>query len=180
MPRFRNIRQFTSYGNWTCDVPIRQINTTISEWQEAYYLDLCPDFQRGHVWTDEQQSRYLEYILRGGRSARDIYLNAPFWDSMNVTRNHPMVCVDGLQRLTAAQRFLNNEIPVFGAVYSEYTDKLSWSFCFTFHVNNLKPRVEVLQWYLDMNSSGVIHSEDELKRVQLLLLKEMSDANRTL
>lgn len=33
-------------------------------------LDLDPDFQRGHVWTRDQQVAYVEYMLRGGEVSR--------------------------------------------------------------------------------------------------------------
>lgn len=29
-------------------------------------LNLDPDFQRAHVWTEEQQRAYIEYQLMGG------------------------------------------------------------------------------------------------------------------
>ncbi|MCP4427239.1 MAG: hypothetical protein GY803_22350 [Chloroflexi bacterium] len=36
-------------------------------------VDISPDYQRGHVWTREQQTKYVEHILRNGISGRDIY-----------------------------------------------------------------------------------------------------------
>jgi hypothetical protein len=39
-------------------------------------------------------------------------------------------------------------------------------------VNDLKTREEVLQWYLDLNSGGVVHTEEELNRVREMLEKE--------
>jgi len=30
-------------------------------------VDLDPDYQRGHVWTEEQQIAYVEFKLRGGK-----------------------------------------------------------------------------------------------------------------
>ena len=38
-------------------------------------LQLNPEFQRGHVWTEEQQIAWVEYYLRGGKSGNTIYLN---------------------------------------------------------------------------------------------------------
>ena len=37
----------------------------INEQVDNYDLQLCPKFQRGHIWTQEQQERYIEFILRG-------------------------------------------------------------------------------------------------------------------
>jgi hypothetical protein len=39
-------------------------------------------------------------------------------------------------------------------------------------VNDLKTKAEVLQWYLDINSGGVVHTETELEKVKRLLTKE--------
>ena len=30
------------------------------------YLDMNPEYQRDHVWTEEQQIAYIEYKLKGG------------------------------------------------------------------------------------------------------------------
>ena len=65
-------------------------------------LVLNPDFQRGHVWTEEQQVAFVEYYLMGGEIGV-IYFNAPDWPSVYHDGNY--VCVDGLQRITAFQRF---------------------------------------------------------------------------
>ena len=40
---------------------------------------------------------------------------------------------------------------------------------FRWHVNDLSTYSEVLQWYLDLNSGGTVHTEEELNRVQQLL-----------
>lgn len=80
------------------------------------------------------------------------------------------VCVDGLQRLTAVQRFIGNEIQVFGSYYKEYTDpRALTSYSLIFHVNNLKSEKEVLQWYIDMNTSGTPHDQSEIDRVKQMI-----------
>ena len=43
-----------------------------------------------------------------------------------------------------------------------------------FHINNLQTRAEVLQWYLDFNSGGTMHTQDELNKVRKLLKKEIN------
>lgn len=84
-----------------------------------------------------------------------------------------MVLVDGLQRLTAFIRFLNNEIPIFGTYYKDFDDRPRMSNgMLKFNVNDLQTRAEVLRWYIEMNSGGVVHSEDEINRVKKLLEQE--------
>jgi hypothetical protein len=41
-----------------------------------------------------------------------------------------------------------------------------------FNINDLQYRREVLQWYLDMNTGGTVHSKEEIQRVKHLLEKE--------
>ena len=52
----------------------------IKEQIEKYNLQLTPNFQRGYVWTEYQQIKYVEFILRGGKSGRDFYFN---WNKKN-------------------------------------------------------------------------------------------------
>jgi hypothetical protein len=70
------------------------------------------------------------------------------------------------------RRILANEIPAFGARFSEYTDRLHMDYSFDWYVNDLSTRAEVLQWYLDLNSGGVVHTSEELDKVKLLLAQE--------
>lgn len=83
-----------------------------------------------------------------------------------------MQCVDGLQRLTAIRKFLNNELSIFGGNYlDDFEDKkvLLRTMSLRINVNNLKTRKEVLQWYLDFNTGGTVHSDEEIERVRKLL-----------
>src|SRR3546814_11068615 len=77
------------------------------------------DFQRGHVWTPQNQTRYLEHLLRGGTSSRTLIWNCPGYDqsistSADADAPKEMVIVDGKQRLTAILGFLNGNVAVFG------------------------------------------------------------------
>lgn len=97
--------------------------------------------------------------------------NNPFWHSVKSgTGYSDFVCVDGLQRITAIQRFLNDEIRVFGLLYSEFegeTDLIRHGM--VININDLKTKKEVLQWYIQMNSGGTPHSTEEIERVKKLM-----------
>ncbi|KKN91231.1 hypothetical protein LCGC14_0220990 [marine sediment metagenome] len=145
---------------------------TIKQYQEERLcpLNLEPDFQRVHVWTPEQQTRYMEFILRGGNSSKDFYFNCPGWQG---SYDGPFELVDGKQRLAACLGFMNGTVPIFDGFYiGDFTDK-PFNVLLRFHINNLKTRKEVLQWYLDINSGGVVHTADELDKVRELLEKEI-------
>lgn len=137
-------------------------------------LNLCPDFQRGHVWAKTQQSAYIEYIMRGGKSAGEIFLNCPWWEDGRPGNAgyQEYVCVDGLQRITAWRSFFSDETPIFGSFCSEIKGRFPNTITMRICINNLQTKLEVLSWYLGMNAGGTPHSADEIARVQALLEKE--------
>lgn len=168
MVSFKDIPQFT-YGSYEVDIHIRHLERMLKSYEVDYNLELNPDFQRGNVWTEDQQSKFVEFFLRGGKSARVIYFNIGEWSFDKNTDIPQMVCVDGLQRLTAILRFLHGEIPVFGHYISEYEDNIPLDHTLKFNINNLAYKKDVLKWYLEMNSGGTVHSDAELKRVQKMI-----------
>lgn len=182
--KFFDIDKLTRVSNYAIDVPISYMMPTLQHYIDDMDLDMNPDFQRGHVWTEEQQVAFVEYLLRGGMSGKDIYFNAPFWNrSVTDGKYNSFVLVDGLQRLTAALKFVNNKLRVFrdldktnhiGYLFSDFEGRPSLDFCFKFHVNDLQTRAEVLKWYLEMNSGGTPHSQEELNRVSKLYADELN------
>ena len=166
-------KTFVPTPSYRVHVDWRYIEDHITNWQERgsdgsiAALDLDPDFQRGHVWTIEQQTAYVEYNIRGGMSGREIYFNCKGWSGRY---EGPFVIVDGKQRLQAARQFLANKVPVFGGYYfSEIEGRLPSNASFNFCVNDLKTRAEVLKWYLEMNSGGTPHTPAEIAKVQTML-----------
>ena len=175
--RFSEIPKFISDGTYRASYTLHHFVRFIQEEVETLDLQLDPDFQRGHVWTEEQQVAWLEYNLRGGRSGNVIYLNKPSWNApVRHGAYDDYVCVDGLQRITACQRFANNEVRVFGSYFNEFEDSMRvLDYNLQVCVNDLKTKAEVLQWYIDMNSGGTPHSEAEIARVKHILEKEKTN-----
>lgn len=170
--KFSDIPQFTSAGCYQVNYPLTSLVEYIEDEIKDAGLELNPEFQRGHVWTEEQQIAWLEYHLRGGRSGNTIYLNNPYWHSGKIPKKGKYVCVDGLQRITAAQRFIHNEIKVFGSYYREFEDRIRvLPATMMLNVNDLKTEKEVLQYYVDMNSGGTPHTCDEIERVRNMIQK---------
>lgn len=136
---------------------------------KKYGLQLNPDFHRGHVWTKNQQEKYIEFILCGGQSGRDFYFNK----SANISK---YVCLDGLQRTTAFERFVNGEIMAFGQYYDEFgfTKNIAGynplpEFKVNVFINNFENEGEILEWYIGMNAGGTPHTNDEIGRVKKML-----------
>lgn len=168
-PRFGDIRGFITASN-TTDVPWKDLEDWVARMQQEEALDLDPSYQRGHVWTRDQQIAFVEFTLRGGTSARVLRFNHPGWDSGTASGRFELV--DGKQRLTAALAFLRNEIPAFGHDRREYVDHLRVSVRFEMHINSLQSDREVLQWYLELNAGGVVHTPEELATAARLLAEE--------
>ncbi len=171
---FSDVPQFTRHAGYKVDVSWQMLDEYMKHAGEAVDggLDLEPDFQRAHVWTEAQQVRYVEYILRGGMSGRDLYFNCAGWNQTS-ERQGPYVIVDGKQRLRAVLRFMHGEIPAFGHRLSDYGDKPDFIGArFHWHVNDLGTREEILQWYLDLNRGGTVHTDEEIAKVEALLAAE--------
>ncbi len=169
---FNDIPRFTRNPSYRCNVEWKYLEETLKRWtdrNDKFPLDLNPDFQREHVWTPAQQTAYVEYALRGGRSGRDLYFNCVGWQGKY---DGDFVIVDGKQRLHAVLEFLNNRVPVFNGLYfKDIEGRLPTTAEFVINVNDLPTRTEVLQWYLEMNTGGTPHTEAEINKVKELLKK---------
>ena len=165
--KLTDIPQFTREASYRINQSWDSIESWIQKERCGISLDLNPDFQRAHVWTELQQIRYVEFCLQGGKGSNELRFNCVGW--MDDFRG-PFVLVDGKQRLEAVQKFMRSELPVFGLKLNEYEDKLRWAtHDFILMVNNLQTRKQVLQWYLDINAGGVAHTEEEIYKVRRLL-----------
>ena len=173
MISIKDIPKFTSWGTYSVDIGWDFLEEQIDSYVKESNLQLEPDFQRGHVWTTEQQVKYVEFCLKGGKSSRNLLFNNPNWSHDKSETYNDFVLVDGLQRLTAVLKFLRNELVVFNNNYfKDFTDKPRVTLRgqrFHIYINDLSSKKEVLQWYLDLNSGGVIHSEEELNKVKSML-----------
>jgi len=174
--RYQDIPQFTRWGQWEADFSVDRVIVNVDEWVAEQGLQLNPDFQRGHVWTRKQQIAYLEFFLRGGKTARVIYFNKPSWHNRAKTDYDDFVIVDGLQRLTAFRAFVNNEFKVFGSYCREFTDSLRMHQTVKININDLQSKAEVLQWYLEFNTGGTVHTSAEINKVKALLRAELKES----
>ena len=175
--KFSDIPQYIDSGSWECTYDLKRLVRTIEDWSNGIdsnvKLEMNPDFQRGHVWIEEQQIAFVESVLKGGaKNARVIYLNNPNWMRYNYRPYEDFVCVDGLQRYTAIKKFINNEIKIFGYYYKEFEDSLRMKHDMRINVNDLPTKRNVLQWYIEHNSGGTIHTEEEINKVKKLLEME--------
>lgn len=138
-------------------------------------LELDPDFQRGHVWTPEQQQLFLENVLRGVVSSSGflVQFNCPNWDTDEFVGDLPagVQCIDGLQRITAVQDFLAGKVQPFGLTVDDLAGSsfsVRGRYRFRVAIHTFTWRADLLQHYLDLNTGGTPHSPEEIERVRVL------------
>lgn len=112
-------------ARWTTDIQWADLERRLEKLGQDYGgLELVPDFQRGHVWTQRQQVHYIENCLRGVVPASSLLIqfNCPEFSDDGSDSDLPdgLQCVDGLQRYTAVTEFVQGRIKPFGLTVQEY------------------------------------------------------------
>lgn len=142
---------------------------------EEFACDLDPDYQRGRVWTMEQQQNFIGFLLEGGVSHPVIINQGENFGGVDGEGSTEVL--DGKQRISACMDFTNKEIGAkltdgrviqFDELDTYSLRMLRMQIGMTFRVVGLS-RVEALRWYLKLNRGGTVHSNEEINRVQLLL-----------
>lgn len=164
--------------NYATDVAWSFLRSALDAYEQDYGLNLAPDFQRGHVWAEEQQTHYIENVLRGvvPPETMVIQFNAPHWDDHRYAGELPreMQILDGLQRLTAALAYQDGKVQAFGRTVEDFRGTAfdvtrRGRFRFRLAVHTFQTRAQLLQHYLDINAGGTPHSDAEITRVRGLL-----------
>lgn len=134
--------------------------------EQAAGLDLDPDFQRVHVWTDAQRIAYLEYMIRGGEVGRNLTIACSDWCPVPT----PDYClVDGKQRLETVRRFMRGELRPFGRTVQEFGELRITQSRFQWRVVECRTREDILRLYLNINGGGTPHTGEELAKVRMML-----------
>lgn len=167
--KFRDIPQFPQ-THYSVDVPWSYLEQTLERYNTGGVLQLDPPFQRLHVWTVEQQQAYVEFKLKGGTGANELYFSQADWGTHF---KEPMYLVDGKQRLEAVRSFMRGELRVFGLLFGEFEDALpSFDYRFKFNVLALKTMSDVIHWYIGINAGGTVHTSEEIQKAMSLLESE--------
>lgn len=142
---------------------------------KQYDVDLNPEYQRDYVWNEEQQTIFMGSLLRAPRLIPPLWFR---WTDKKFRHSDSEV-LDGKQRIKAATRWLNNEIPAVFTTgdiiwYSDLGDigrrnvynnvMFSWNFV------DLSIK-DTYKFYLLLNSGGTKHTPEELAKVRKLLEK---------
>ena len=148
------------------------------------YLDLNPIFQRGNVWTLEQQIAFVENFLRRPQAVnKNIYFNDGYvFNKLEKNQENDWlagkrVCLDGLQRITALLDFIDGKFTCFDGqvtwekIQNSPNQRSIIGECYLdFYDLTLKTNQEVADFYIDFNAGGTPHSKEEIERVRNLLI----------
>lgn len=163
-------------AKWSTDIQWSDLERRLERLGEDYgSLELVPDFQRGHVWTQQQQVHFIENCLRGvvPTSGFLIQFNCPEFSDNGDQGDLPdgLQCVDGLQRYTAVTEFVKGRVQPFGLTVQDYvgTQFSAKRMFMKVAIHGYTRRTDLLEHYLSLNAGGTPHSETEIARVRELL-----------
>ena len=183
--KLREIIRPLASAIYEIDAPFRDLEHTLASYERDYgQLDLCPDYQRGHVWTPDQQQHFIENVLRGivSTAGLQVQFNCPQWDNEDYAGDLPLglQCIDGLQRITAVRAFLRSEVKPFGLTVSDLTNSefaITTRPCLRIAIHAFQTRAELLQHYVDINAGGTPHAPGEIERVRMLREEALARAS---
>lgn len=135
-------------------------------------LDDQPDFQRGYVWTAEDDQAYLDAVMAGRDLGRFITVSRPY--------PHNDWLLDGKQRLNCLMRFFRSEIAWRGVFWDQLSARDRGAIeDRAVHLAQLDEvrftRADLLRIFLEVNTGGVPQSESHLAHVRTLLAEEEAD-----
>ena len=145
-------------------------------------FNLNPDYQRSHVWANDQASKFVGFLIEGGQppliflQRYDTDKNAPkgseYW-------NLPIEVIDGQQRIRAIYGWMKDQYPATltdgREIWFHDTDEIDRRCLPHIRVAFVDiSREERLKFYLSLNRGGTIHTDAEINRVRDLLDKEKS------
>ena len=167
-------------STYVVDVRIYSIETTLKQFEEQAIesggvFDLNPDFQRGHVWNENKQIKFIEAVLKNNAPVLVKFNCASYFQSRKeVVGMNPsdIICVDGLQRITAMRKFVAGELKVFDKYYVSDFEGTPFDirrYTFKIEMFDFTERNALLKFYIDLNRGGVVHSDEEIERVKALI-----------
>lgn len=122
----------------------------------GFYL---PSWQRDLVWTERQMISFIESAWRG------ISLGTYTYNQAALGSPYDNLLIDGQQRMTAIERYLDDQFPVFGWRWSEVTvvDRRMWemSIAFASYITTTEDEDYLRGYYNLMNFGGTPHKESE-------------------
>lgn len=156
----KDIKQYNS--NYTVmNVTLSGFKNLILDLMFKSHLNLIPEFRdnRPESWSEQQDTSFVEYILKGGVCPK-IILNKI---------DNSMYCVDGQQCLLAILQFLNGCLPVFDGHFKHQIDDIDIlleSINLDLHFTSISFE-DMIECYIRLNFYGTPHNKLELVKLNL-------------
>jgi hypothetical protein len=131
-----------------------------------------PPFQRDHVWTTEQEIAFLNSARRGlPLGTYTFNTTVGMSEARRVDENGreyffaDLWLLDGMQRLTALQRFFDGEYPVAGSYWADLDEVTKRCFLSNVHFTGYETKIvdemEMRHIYDAMNFGGTAHTAEQ-------------------
>lgn len=128
-------------------------------------IDMNPDYQRGHVWTEEDKVALIDSIFKGidiGKFAFATKHDMDFYYEI----------VDGKQRMTAIIEFYENRFRYRGKFFNELSHR-DQDYIENYHVSVADirgaDRNTVMKHFVAMNSQGRVMDSAHLEKVRAMI-----------
>lgn len=120
---------------------------------------VLPSWQRGLVWTNDQKVAFIESAWRGIPLGTYTYNQAAMGSPLDY------LLIDGQQRMSAIQSYIEDEFQVFGHFWSDLPkrDERRWGMTTVFasYVTETDDEAYLRGYYNLMNFGGTAHLESE-------------------
>lgn len=129
-----------------------------------------PPWQRDAVWEDDQSQCFIESIFLGLGTGHYVVTNLEYDEAGNILKTSCLL-MDGQQRLTAIQRFINNEFSIFGGIYFRDLSRTQVLTRFRqvkfpyVEVSASTPEPVLKEMYRRLNHGGTPHTCDDMARL---------------
>ncbi|WP_152633381.1 DUF262 domain-containing protein [Aliarcobacter butzleri] len=142
-----------------CHIRHQVISACIEQIEEPEKY--IPEFQRSNdKWTKKMQVKFIENLITGCVTQISLYTTTdkefPKW-----------FILDGLQRLTAFNLFITNQLKVFGDLtYDDVKDNISGETNpIEFKLYRFNNEIEAVEFYIAINEN-ITHSKKDIQRAK--------------
>jgi hypothetical protein len=154
----------------------RDVRALLSMYHTSSGLDLDPNYQRGHVWSDDQKVSLIDSIFRNVDIGKFTVIRRPFSEELDCYYE----MLDGKQRTQALIEFYQDGFKYRGRYYSELHPFDRYHFKgYNISYAETEPltRSQKYRYFLILNTAGTPMSEGHLDKVRDMLATETTRAS---
>jgi hypothetical protein len=156
----------------------RDIRSLINQYLNEFGLDLDPDYQRGHVWDNDQQVNLIDSIFKHVDIGKFAVIKRPWGPDGNKPLTPKLYEVlDGKQRITAIIDYYLGHFKYKGKYYNElgYMDQGHFTnFSISYAESDYLTQEQKYRYFLKLNTTGTPVDPAHMERVAGLLAKEQA------